>query len=134
MGSAEPFDLDGDDDVGVVLVHGFTGTPYEVGYLGRSLAKNGFVAPEAYASKEGDDYDEVTAKVYPLYQEALRAKYPEIDWTVKVGASEGNSIDHWSTDEEREQAEELLDSIGVAGVDPDWQETLDRAVREVTRV
>jgi DNA helicase-2/ATP-dependent DNA helicase PcrA len=37
-----------------------------------SLAKNGFVAPDAYASKEGDDYDEVTSKVYPLYQEALR--------------------------------------------------------------
>jgi carboxylesterase len=42
MGSGDPFDLDGDDDVGVVLVHGFTGTPYEVGYLGRALAKDGF--------------------------------------------------------------------------------------------
>ncbi len=42
MGLGDPFDLDGDDDVGVVLVHGFTGTPYEVGYLGRSLTKDGF--------------------------------------------------------------------------------------------
>ncbi len=37
-----------------------------------SLAKNGFVAPELYAANEGDDYDAVTAQVYPLYQEALR--------------------------------------------------------------
>ena len=87
-----------------------------------------------YDNVSADDFERVTARHAELYQEALRAKYPEIDWTVKVGASEGNSIDHWSTDEEREQAEELLDSIGVAGVDPDWQETLDRAVREVTRV
>jgi DNA helicase-2/ATP-dependent DNA helicase PcrA len=40
-----------------------------------SLAKNGFIAPEAYAAakaNEADDYDVITAKVYPLYQEALR--------------------------------------------------------------
>jgi carboxylesterase len=42
VGAAEPFDLDGDDDVGIVLIHGFTGTPFEVGYLGRELAKVGF--------------------------------------------------------------------------------------------
>lgn len=38
----EPFDLVGDDEVGVVLVHGFTGTPYEVRYLGDQLAKGGY--------------------------------------------------------------------------------------------
>ncbi|MCA9677939.1 MAG: UvrD-helicase domain-containing protein [Kofleriaceae bacterium] len=38
-----------------------------------SLAKNGFVAPDAYKIHEGDDYDEVTAEIYPRYQEALRA-------------------------------------------------------------
>ena len=42
MASAEPFDLVGGDDLGVVLVHGFTGTPYEVRYLGERLAEAGF--------------------------------------------------------------------------------------------
>ena len=42
MTAGEPFDLVGDDDVGVVLVHGFTGTPYEVRYLGEQLARAGF--------------------------------------------------------------------------------------------
>lgn len=37
-----PFDLVGDDDVGVVLVHGFTGTPHEVRYLGDQLARAGY--------------------------------------------------------------------------------------------
>jgi len=38
----EPFDLVGDGAVGVVLVHGFTGTPYEMRYLGERLADAGF--------------------------------------------------------------------------------------------
>lgn len=38
-----------------------------------SLAKNAFVSPEDYAVREGDDYDEITAEVYPRYEESLRA-------------------------------------------------------------
>ena len=38
-----------------------------------SLAKNGFVTPEAYQVHDGDPYDEVTAAVYPAYQQQLRA-------------------------------------------------------------
>ena len=37
-----------------------------------SLAKNAFVAPEAYAPHEGDEYDAITAEVYPRYQAQLR--------------------------------------------------------------
>jgi carboxylesterase len=50
----DPFDFDGADvrgapgtdgaDVGVVCVHGFTGTPYEMRYLGAALARAGFAA------------------------------------------------------------------------------------------
>jgi carboxylesterase len=39
---AAPFDFVGSGDVGVVCVHGFTGTPYEVRYLGEQLAHAGF--------------------------------------------------------------------------------------------
>ena len=42
MAVGDPFDLVGDDEVGVVLVHGFTGTPYEIRYLGERLAESGF--------------------------------------------------------------------------------------------
>jgi superfamily I DNA/RNA helicase len=38
-----------------------------------SLAKNAFVAPEEYKGNPADDYDAMTAQVYPKYQEALRA-------------------------------------------------------------
>lgn len=36
------FDLVGDHPVGVVLIHGFSSTPYEIRYLGESLARGGF--------------------------------------------------------------------------------------------
>ncbi len=38
-----------------------------------SKAKNEFVTPEAYQSRQGDEYDEVTAFVYPRYVAALKA-------------------------------------------------------------
>ena len=41
MAAGDPFDLVGDDDLGVVCVHGFTGTPFEVRYLGEALARGG---------------------------------------------------------------------------------------------
>ena len=38
-----------------------------------SLAKNAFIAPEDYKGNPADDYDAITAEVYPKYQEMLRA-------------------------------------------------------------
>ena len=38
-----------------------------------SLAKNAMIPPDAYEPREGDDYDLITAEIYPRYQEALRA-------------------------------------------------------------
>jgi superfamily I DNA/RNA helicase len=38
-----------------------------------SLAKNAFIAPEEYVPKAADEYDGITAEVYPRYQEALRS-------------------------------------------------------------
>ena len=37
-----------------------------------SLAKNAFCPPDEYAPAEGDEYDAITAEVYPRYQAALR--------------------------------------------------------------
>ena len=41
MSGGEPFELEGDDR-GVVCVHGFTGTPHEMRYLGDRLHRDGF--------------------------------------------------------------------------------------------
>ncbi len=44
-----------------------------------SLAKNAFIAPGDYEPGEGDEYDEITAQIYPRYQEALRS-YAAVDF------------------------------------------------------
>jgi carboxylesterase len=41
VGASGPFDFVGDGEVGVVCVHGFTGSPYEMRYLGEQLAAAG---------------------------------------------------------------------------------------------
>ncbi len=38
-----------------------------------SKAKNEFVEPEQFAARKGDEYDDITALVYPRYVEALRS-------------------------------------------------------------
>lgn len=38
-----------------------------------SLAKNAFISPDEYEGNPADDYDDVTASVYPRYQGILRA-------------------------------------------------------------
>lgn len=63
MTLAEAFDLDGDGEVGVVLVHGFTGTPFEVRYLGEQLARAGFSVRAPLLPGHGtslDDLDRTT--------------------------------------------------------------------------
>ena len=49
----EPFVLDGGGDVGALLIHGFTGTPYEVRYLGERLAGAGISAVGPYVAGHG---------------------------------------------------------------------------------
>jgi len=43
VGAGDPFDFVGEDggDVGVICIHGFTGSPYEMRYLGTALARTG---------------------------------------------------------------------------------------------
>ncbi|MSP26128.1 MAG: ATP-dependent DNA helicase [Myxococcales bacterium] len=55
-----------------------TGKTYDVGAIVNriSLAKNAFLDPEAYAKKHessGDEYDAVTAEIYPRYAAALKS-------------------------------------------------------------
>lgn len=57
--SSEPFELVGEDDLAVVLVHGFTGTPYEVRYLGEQLARAGYTVRGPRLPGHGTSLDEL---------------------------------------------------------------------------
>ncbi|MEO8701072.1 MAG: alpha/beta fold hydrolase [Kofleriaceae bacterium] len=65
------FDLVGDDDVGVVLVHGFTGTPFEVRYLGEQLARAGYTVSAPLLPGHGTSVDDLDATTWQ-------------DWTTHV--------------------------------------------------
>ncbi len=81
-----PFDLVGfDSQVGVVLVHGFTGTPYEVRYLGDQLARAGFAVRGVLLPGHGtklEDLDATTWKDWAEHVEravdALRIRYRHV--------------------------------------------------------
>lgn len=63
MTRGDPFDLVGDGEVGVVLLHGFTGTPFEVRYLGEQLARAGLTVHAPLLPGHGtslDDLDRTT--------------------------------------------------------------------------
>jgi carboxylesterase len=79
------FDLVGEDDVGVVLVHGFTGTPYEVRYLGERLQLAGFTVRAPLLPGHGtsvSDLDRTTWSDWAEHVErnvdALRVRCPRV--------------------------------------------------------
>ena len=67
-----------------------------------SLAKNAFVAPDAYLPHEGDEYDSITAEVYPRYQAQLRG-FAAVDFddliteTVRLLQGDAGVRERWAT-------------------------------------
>jgi carboxylesterase len=65
VGASDPFDLAGDasaetdPDVGVVCIHGFTGSPYEMRYLGGALARAGITARGLVLPGHGTSVDDL---------------------------------------------------------------------------
>ncbi|MBC7976828.1 MAG: alpha/beta fold hydrolase, partial [Myxococcales bacterium] len=59
VGASEPFDFVGDGEVGVVCVHGFTGSPYEMRYLGEQLARAGHTVAGPRLPGHGTSVDEL---------------------------------------------------------------------------
>ena len=59
MALGDAFDL-GDGGVGVVCVHGLTGTPFEMRYLGEQLAHAGFAVHGPLLPGHGTSVDELS--------------------------------------------------------------------------
>lgn len=96
MTAADAFDLVGDDDVGVVLVHGFTGTPFEVRFLGEQLAQAGFSVRAPLLPGHGTSLADLDATRWEDWAEhveravaALRVRCPRV---AVVGQSLGGLL------------------------------------------
>lgn len=61
MGAGDPFDFvgDNDGDVGVLFIHGFTGSPYEMRYLGEAFARGGTAVRGLLLPGHGTSFDDL---------------------------------------------------------------------------
>lgn len=96
MALGDPFDLVGDGAIGVVLVHGFTGTPYEMRYLGEQVARAGFTVHGVRLPGHGtrvEDLDRTTWRDwYDAVEEAFESLRLMCERVVVVGQSLGGLL------------------------------------------
>lgn len=94
MGAGDPFDLvgDSDRDVGVVCVHGFTGTPYEMRYLGEALARAGITARGVLLPGHGSSLDELERTRWQDWTSAVEREVDAMSQRVRHVAVVGQSL------------------------------------------
>lgn len=90
--SSEAFDLVGDDEIGVVLVHGFTGTPYEVGYLGQRLASAGYTVRAPLLPGHGTSLDDLDATRWEDWADAVEQALNTLQRRCRKVAVVGQSL------------------------------------------
>jgi carboxylesterase len=86
VGSVDPFHLVGDDEqIGVVLVHGFTGSPFEVRYLGEQIARAGYTVDGIRLPGHGTSLADLDTKTWQDWVahieaavDAMQARYPRV--------------------------------------------------------
>jgi carboxylesterase len=90
--SGEPFDLVGDGAVGVVCVHGFTGTPYEMRYLGDALARAGFSVRGIRLPGHGTRVEDLDRTKWSDWADAVEHAYDSMRRTCNQVAVVGQSL------------------------------------------
>jgi carboxylesterase len=90
----EPFDLgrDGDDTVGVLCVHGFTGTPYEMRFLGERLADAGFHVRGERLPGHGTSTDDLDHTTWQDWVGAVETSFDDLARTFPKVAVVGQSL------------------------------------------
>lgn len=92
MVDGDPFDLVGDGAVGVVCVHGFTGTPYEMRYLGEALARAGFSARGVRLPGHGTRVEDLDQTKWSDWADAVEDAYETLRGSCKQVAVVGQSL------------------------------------------
>ncbi len=92
MTIGEPFDLVGDGAIGVVCVHGFTGTPYEMRYLGEQLARAGFSVHGVRLPGHGTRVEDLDETTWSDWAGAVEDAYDSLRKTYGQVAVVGQSL------------------------------------------
>lgn len=78
MALGDPFDLVGDGAIGAVLVHGFTGSPYEMQYLGEQLARAGVTVHGLRLPGHGTRVEDLDRTTYRDWADAVEDAFDSL--------------------------------------------------------
>src|SRR4051794_38223860 len=96
MPGAEAFEYSGRPDVGVLLVHGFTGSPFEMRPVGKALAASGIGSIGVLLRGHGTHPDDMIDFRYPDWIADVEAGLERLlerhDRAVIVGLSMGGTL------------------------------------------
>lgn len=87
-----PFDFGTGGDVGVVCVHGFTGTPYEVRYLGEQLARAGFQVHGVRLPGHGTELAALDATTWHDWADAVEDAFDTLRLVCRAVCVVGQSL------------------------------------------
>jgi carboxylesterase len=90
--SGDPFDLVGDGDVGVVAIHGFTGSPYEMRYLGEALSRAGIAARGLLLPGHGTTIDDLARIRWQDWADAVEREVDAMSRTARRVVVVGQSL------------------------------------------
>lgn len=87
----DPFEFAGDER-GVLCIHGFTGTPYEMRYLGTALAGRGCTVRGLALPGHATTIDDLLDRRWPEWAEAVTAAYDDLARRCSTVAVVGQSL------------------------------------------
>jgi carboxylesterase len=86
------FDLVGDGELGVVLVHGFTGTPFEMRFLGEELAHAGFHVHGTLLPGHGTRVEDLDETTWHDWADAVEDSFDALSLVCRRVAVVGQSL------------------------------------------
>jgi carboxylesterase len=96
MPGAEPFELPGRPDVGVLLIHGYTGSPYEMRPVGEALSRHGIGSLGLLLRGHGTHPDDMLGRTYTDWiadvEEGLDRVLERHERAAIVGLSMGGTL------------------------------------------
>ena len=92
MKGAEPFFIDKKSKIGILLLHGFTGTPYQFKELGKYLAKKGFTVSVPLVAGHGTSPEDLINTTMEDWKKSVKKAYSRLEKKVQKIVIVGNSF------------------------------------------
>lgn len=126
---AEPLSHRG-TDVGVLVIHGFTGSPQTMRPVADALVAEGFSVELPRLPGHGTDMEDMTGTTFDDYAATVEVTYADLASRVRavavVGLSMGGTLAAWLTARHPEIAGTVFVNAAVAPIDPAMIEVVEQ--------